>query len=171
MTIRRRLHMINSSDCGLAKMHQWVTVAGCLLLWSSILFFGARTGEGSTFSPLPDPTYSHELPLPILPVAEKVRQIIYPVVGFPALVVAGETLTAVVSTADGGETRDWAMQISTHDRVSQTYTLGNVTSRYDSAAGCYRIEGNYSSRRCHGMFLISSFAVKDQTSLTGSPTQ
>ncbi len=133
--------MIHSSDCGLAKMHQWVTVAGCLLLWSSILFFGARTGEGSTFSPLPDPTYSHNLPLPILPVAEKVKQIIYPVVGFPALVLAGETLTAVVSTADGGETRDWAMWISTHDRISQTYTLGDVTSHYDSVSGCYSIEG------------------------------
>jgi predicted MPP superfamily phosphohydrolase len=70
-----------------------------------------------------------------------VRQIIYPVVGFPALVVAGESLTAVVSEADGGTTQDWAMHITTHDRVSQTYTVGNVTSRYDSDSGCYRIEG------------------------------
>jgi hypothetical protein len=74
-------------------------------------------------------------------VLEKVRHIIYPVVGFPAIVVAGESLTAVVSMNDGGETQDWAMHITTHDRVSQTYTADNVTSRYDSASGCYRIEG------------------------------
>ena len=141
MTTKRRLHVINLADCALAKIHQWVIMAGFLLLWAPMLFFGARTGEGSTFSPLPDPSYAHELPLPHLPVPGKVRQIIYPVVGFPALVVAGESLTALVSMEDGGKTQDWAMHITTHDRVSQAYTVGNVTSRYDSVSGCYRVEG------------------------------
>ena len=133
--------MIHSPDCRLAKIHPWVIMLGLFLLCSPILFLGARTGEGSTFSPLPDPTYSHELPLPILPVPEKVRHIIYPVIGFPALVVAGESLTALVSMEDGGKTQDWTMHITTHDRVSQTYTVGNITSRYDSVAGYYTIEG------------------------------
>ena len=81
--------MTNSSDSGLAKMHRWVIMGGLFLVWFPIFFFGVQTGEGSTHSPLPDPAYSHTPPLPILPVPEKVRQIIYPVVGFPALVVAG----------------------------------------------------------------------------------
>ena len=114
----------NSADCGLAQIYQWMIMGGLLLVCFPFLFFGARTGERSPFSPLPDPTYSQELPLPILPVPGKVKHIIYPVVGFPALVVAGESLTAVVSLEMVEITQDWAMDITTHDRVSQTYTVG-----------------------------------------------
>ena len=33
------------------------------------------------------------------------------------------------------------MKIATHDRVSQSYTLNDVTCNYDSDSGCYRLQG------------------------------
>ena len=67
------------------------------------LCLGEGIGEGSSLSSLPDPHYSDKLPPYISPLVEKVKHIIYPVLGLPAIVVAGEGLTVVVSFSDGGE--------------------------------------------------------------------
>ena len=55
--------------------------------------------------------------------------------------VAGQSFTALVRADNGGVTQDWIMRIATHDKVSQSYTLNNVTCNYDSVSGCYRVEG------------------------------
>jgi 3',5'-cyclic AMP phosphodiesterase CpdA len=105
------------------------------------LFSGARAAEGINLSPLPDPDYSDELPPYILPLIEKIKYIIYPVLGFPAVVVAGESLTSTVSLDNGGKTQDWVVKISTHDRISQTYSLSDVECNYDILSGSYAVTG------------------------------
>ena len=102
---------------------------------------GEGIGERSSLSSLPDPHYSDELPPYISPLIEKVRHIIYPVLGLPAIVVSGEGLTAVVSFNDGGKTLDWEMKIATHQIVSQSYALADVESAFDVSSGHYTLTG------------------------------
>ncbi|MBW1824951.1 MAG: hypothetical protein JRI87_10360, partial [Deltaproteobacteria bacterium] len=102
---------------------------------------GEGIGESSSLSSLPDPHYSDELPPYISPLIEKVRHIIYPVLGLPAIVVSGEGLTAVVSFDDGGKTLDWEMKIATHQIVSQSYALADVESAFDVSSGHYTLTG------------------------------
>jgi len=106
-----------------------------------LLFLGEGVGEGSSLSSFPDPHYSDELPPYICPLMEKVKYIIYPVLGLPAIVVAGERLTALVSLDDGGKTQDWVMTISTHERVTQTYTVTGVKCNFNVSAGNYTVIG------------------------------
>jgi len=122
---------------------QWVfNPEKVVFLWFiPLLFLGEGIGEGRSLSSLPDPHYSDELPPYIYPFVEKVKYIIYPVLGFPAIVVAGERLTAMVSLDDGGKTQDWVMRISTHDRVIQIYTLTNVECNFDVSSGNYTVSG------------------------------
>lgn len=128
--------------CCLKAVYQWVFRTKIVFLWCILLLvLGEGTGEGNSLSSLPDPHYSEELPPYILPLMEKVRHIIYPVLGFPAIVVAGENLTALVSLDDGGKTQDWLMRISTHRSVSQTYTLTNVECAFDVSSGHYTVMG------------------------------
>jgi 3',5'-cyclic AMP phosphodiesterase CpdA len=77
----------------------------------------------------------------MFPLVEKIKCIIHPVLGFPAVVVAGESLTSIVSLDDGGKTQDWVVRISTHDKVSQTYTLTDVNCDYDILSGSYAVTG------------------------------
>jgi 3',5'-cyclic AMP phosphodiesterase CpdA len=108
----------------------------------SCLVAGMAAAETGGFTyPIPDAAYSDAVPRFLLPGLEKIRIIVYPVVGCPALVAAGESLGAVVKSADGGTTRDWMMRIATHDRVVQSYTLPVIESSYDSASGCYLLKG------------------------------
>jgi hypothetical protein len=97
--------------------------------------------EGESLSSLPDPHYSDELPPYICPLVEKISYIINPVLGLPAIVVAGERLTAMVSLDDGGKTQDWVMIISTHHKVSQTYSLTEVECNFDVSSGIYTVTG------------------------------
>ncbi|MDX1778019.1 MAG: metallophosphoesterase, partial [Thermodesulfobacteriota bacterium] len=122
--------------------------ASLLLLFSlsaATLFLAVSPGKANTALPLPDPHYSDALPPYILPPWEKINSIIYPVLGCPVLVVAGQSVEALVREEDGGITKDWIMKIATHDPVSQIYTLNDITANYDSAAGCYRIQGTVPS--------------------------
>ena len=105
------------------------------------LCLGEGIGEGSSLSSLPDPHYSDKLPPYISPLVEKVKHIIYPVLGLPTVAVAGEGLTAVLSFGDGGGTIDWIMKISTRHSVSQTYNLTIVESTYDVSSGHYTVTG------------------------------
>jgi hypothetical protein len=111
------------------------------LLFVVSLFLGKGIVEGGSLASLPDPGYSNELPPYICPLVEKIQYIIYPVMGCPAIVVAGESVSATVSLADGGKTQDWAMAISTQDKVSQTYTLTNLAFAYDDSSGNYAVTG------------------------------
>ncbi len=119
------------------------------------LFSGARAAEGINLSPLPDPDYSDELPPYILPLIEKIKYIIYPVLGSPAVVVAGESLTSTVSLDDGGKTKDWVVKISTHDRVSQAYNLSDVECDYDVLSGSYAVTGIVPSQVPREIFDLS----------------
>jgi hypothetical protein len=101
----------------------------------------AAAETGGLVYPIPDPGYSDAVPRFLPPGLEKIRIIVYPVLGCPALVVAGASLGAVVRYADGGTTRDWMMRITTHDPVVQSYTLPVIESSYDSASGCYLLTG------------------------------
>src|SRR5512139_572479 len=87
--------------------------------------------------PIPDPGYSDAAPHFLVPALEKIRLIVYPVLGCPALVAAGEALSVMVALRDDGLTHDWMMRLATHDPVSQSYTLPVIESAYDSASGCY----------------------------------
>ncbi|KPJ59495.1 MAG: hypothetical protein AMJ42_01950 [Deltaproteobacteria bacterium DG_8] len=129
--------------CCLEVVHQWVfNTNKVVLIWLiPLLFLGEGMGEAESLSSLPDPNYSDELPPYICPLIEKVRYIIYPVLGLPTLVVAGERLTAMVSLDDGGKTQDWVIRISTHDRVSQTYTLSDVEYNFSVSSGNYTLTG------------------------------
>jgi hypothetical protein len=111
------------------------------LLFVVSLFLGKGTVEGGSLASLPDPGYSNELPSYICPLVEKIQYIIYPVMGCPAIVVAGESVSATVSLADGGKTGDWAMSIATQAKVSQTYTLTNLAFAYDASSGNYEVTG------------------------------
>lgn len=136
-------------NCGKVCYHclkvafPWVCKTKKVLFLCPIVFLclGEGMGEGSSLSLLPDPHYSDKLPPYISPLVEKVKHIIYPVLGLPAIVVAGEDLTTVVSFGDGGKTLDWIMKISTHHSVSQTYTLADVESTYDVSSGHYTVTG------------------------------
>ncbi len=115
-------------------------VPSCLLVFC-LLAGTAPAGAENLAYPIPDVGYSDELPRFFLPALEKVRLIVYPVLGCPALVAAGESLGVVVKRADGGATHDWRLRIATHDPVSQSYTLPVTESTYDSASGCYLLKG------------------------------
>ena len=133
-----------SKDCCCLKaICQWVikkeTLA--LLFFIPFLSLGEGIGEGRSLSSLPDPDYSDELPTYIFPLVEKIKYIIHPVLGLPAVVVAGESLTSIVNSNDGGKTQDWVVRISTHDKVSQTYTLTDVKCDYDILSGSYTVTG------------------------------
>jgi hypothetical protein len=114
-------------------------------LSAATLLLAVSPGKANTALPLPDPHYSDVLPSYILPAWEKINSIIYPVLGCPVLVVAGQSVTALVREDDGGITQNWIMKIATHDPVSQIYTLNDLTANYDSATGCYRIQGTVPS--------------------------
>lgn len=131
-----------SCYCCVKTAYQWVFgTKKAVFLWClSLLFLGEGIGEGRSLSSLPNPHYSDELPYYISPLIEKVKHIVYPVMGFPTIVVAGESLTAVVSLDDGGKTSDWAMKISTHHSVRQTYTLNTVECGFDGS-GYYTVTG------------------------------
>lgn len=133
--------MNKASFCRLKIVYQWVfRTKKTVFLWCiPLLFLSAGVGEGKSL--LPDPHYSDELPPYTFPLMEKVRDIIYPVLGLPTIVVAGESLTAVVSLDDGGKTQDWVMKISTHDGVCQTYTLTAVEYDFDGLSGHYILTG------------------------------
>jgi 3',5'-cyclic AMP phosphodiesterase CpdA len=115
-------------------------LASCLLLACPVSGPAAEETGGVVY-PIPDPGYSDTVPRFLPPGLEKIRSIVYPVLGCPALVAAGASLGAVVRCADGGTTRDWMMRISTHDPVVQSYTLPVIESSYDSALGCYLLTG------------------------------
>ena len=134
--------MSNSDLSSLGKIrHKIVVHLLTFSLSAATFFFTVLPGNANSALPLPDPHYSDVLPPYIFPSWEKVSSIIYPVMGCPALVVAGESFTALVRSDNDGVTQDWTMRIATHDKVSQSYTLNNITCNYDSASGCYRIEG------------------------------
>jgi len=129
----------------------------CLAL--SCLVSGAAAAEtGGFVYPIPDVGYSDAVPRFLPPRLEKIRFIVYPVLGCPALVVAGESLAAVVRSEDGGTTRDWMMCIATHDPVVQSYTLPVTEIGYDRAAGCYLLKGTVPARTPRDTFdcIISS---------------
>jgi len=129
--------------CCLEILYQWVFKAKKVVsLWFILIFFFAEGMEGAdSLSSLPDPNYSNELPPYICPLIEKIKYIIYPVLGLPAIVVAGERLTVMVSLAEEGKTQDWVIRISTHNRISQTYTLTEVECSLDSSSGIYTLSG------------------------------
>ena len=134
--------MSNSDLSSLGKIrHKIVVHLLTFSLSAATFFFTVLPGNANSALPLPDPHYSDVLPPYIFPSWEKVSSIIYPVMGCPALVVAGQSFTALVRSDNDGVTQDWTMRIATHDKVSQSYTLNNITCNYDSASGCYRIEG------------------------------
>ncbi len=116
-------------------------VLACWLALACPVSGSAAAETGSSVYPIPDPGYSDAVPRFIPPGLEKIRSIVYPVVGCPALVAAGESLGVVVKYADGGATRDWMMRITTHDPVVQSYPLPVIESSYDSASGCYLLTG------------------------------
>lgn len=114
--------------------------AVCLLVFCLSAGTTSATAENVVY-PIPDAGYSDEPPRFLLPSLEKIRLIIYPVVGCPALVAAGEALRVMVKREDGGVTHDWMMRIATHDPVGQLYTLPLIESSYDSESGCYLLNG------------------------------
>jgi len=125
-----------------AVCRQVFTTKKIILLWLiPLLFLVDGVGEARSLYSLPDLHYSDALPPYIFPLAERVKHIIYPVLGLPAIVVAGESLTAMVSLADGGKTQDWLMKIATHHKVSQTYTLTTAECNFDASSGIYSIMG------------------------------
>ncbi len=134
--------MSNSDLSSLGKIRHTIVVHLLIsFLSAATFFFTVLPGNANSALPLPDPHYSDVLPPYIFPSWEKVSSIIYPVLGCPVLVVAGQNFTALVCADNGEVTQGWTMRIATHDKVSQSYTLNNVTCNYDSASGCYRIEG------------------------------
>ena len=141
---------------GYKRLELWITVS-CLLT-VSLLCGSTAAGAGSLVCPIPDADYSDKLPRSILPPLEKIRHIVYPVIGCPALVVAGEILSALVKADDGGKTRDWVMHIATHDPVVQSHTLAMVESSYDSTSGCYLLKGTIPAHAPRDIFdcIISS---------------
>jgi len=145
---------MSKDRCCLKAICQWVikkeTLA--LLFFIPFLSLGEGIGIGSSLSSLPDPDYSDDLPPYIFPLVEKIKYIIHPVLGLPAVVVAGESLTSIVSLGDGGKTQDWVVRISTHDKVSQTYTLTDVKCDYDILSGSYTVTGNIPSQAPREVF-------------------
>jgi predicted MPP superfamily phosphohydrolase len=134
--------MSNSLPYVITKVRQ--LLASLLLIFAfsaTTLLIAVSPGKANTALPLPDPYYSDVLPPYILPPWEKIKSIIFPVLGRPTLVVAGQSVTALVRDDDGGVTQNWIMKIATHDPVNQIYTLNNVTCNYDRSAGCYRMQG------------------------------
>jgi len=133
------------SNCDLSSIkkirHKIVVHLLIFSLSAATLIFTVLPGNANFALPLPDPHYSDGLPPYIFPSWEKVSSIIYPVLGCPALVVTGQSFTALVRADNGGVTQGWIMRIATHDTVNQSYTLNNVTCNYDRASGCYRLEG------------------------------
>ena len=105
------------------------------------LCLGDAIGEGTSLSSLPNPHYSDTPPPYLLPLAKKIKYIVYPVLGLPAIVVAGEKLTTRVNFDDGGKTLDWSVKITTHQKVSQTYTLTALESSFDASSGHYLVTG------------------------------
>jgi 3',5'-cyclic AMP phosphodiesterase CpdA len=87
-----------------------------------------------------DPDYSAGRPFYVSASLEKVKEIVYPVMGFPELLVAGSELTIVVELDDGGVTQDWEVSISTQDVVWQKYQLPMDQVVFDAAAGQYRLQ-------------------------------
>ena len=136
----------------LKVIYQWMIKKIVILLF---LIPFLSFGEGRGLASLPNPDYSDELPIYIFPLLEKIRYIIYPVLGFPAIVVAGESFTAEVSLDDGGKTKDWMMVISTHDRVSQTYILTDVECSFNVSSGSYMLTGKVPSQVPREIFDLS----------------
>ncbi len=149
--------MSKACFCCLKIVCQWVIKKETLVLLFLIPFLsiGEGIGEGGSLPALPNPGYSDELPPYIFPLIEKIDYITYPVLGFPVMVVAGERLTAMVSLDDGGKTKDWVVRISTHDRVSQTYTLSGVECNYDILSGRYAVTGIVPSQVPRDIFDLS----------------
>jgi predicted phosphodiesterase len=117
-----------------------------------ILYFSLGIGLGAllpfpgdlsadSLSSLPDPDYSEGLSvLQTDPLTEKIRSIIYPVLGLPSICEAGKELRVMVDLADGGKTHDWVIELRTNgDPVCQTYPLILTSEAYDGQTGTYEL--------------------------------
>ncbi|MBI4575496.1 MAG: metallophosphoesterase [Planctomycetes bacterium] len=98
--------------------------------------------RGDSLASLPDPTYADPAGnAQTDPVDRRVGAIVYPTLGFPALVVPGDEVRVHVRLADGGVTVAWDLSLVTaSDPRPQTWRLVLVGADYD-AAGVYRLRG------------------------------